>query len=101
MFDPQNITYWLLHGLAGVATLILSSLAWVVRRQLARMDTHEGRITMLETTKATHVDLELAIRRMEDTHQRGADQTNQRLDNIYQLLVTLGGRHDGRPQRGI
>ncbi|MGH9892811.1 MAG: hypothetical protein ACREA0_12635, partial [bacterium] len=92
MLSQQDITYWTLHGLAGVATLILSALAWVVRHQLSRVGDHEERITRLEATKATHVDLETAIQRMEDTHQRVADQTNQRLDSIYQLLVTLGSQ---------
>lgn len=89
MFGTQDITYWLIHGLAGASTLLLSSIAWMVRRQLSRIDHHEERITSLEAGKAAHTDLEAAIQRMEDTHQRVADQTNQRLDNIYQLLVTL------------
>lgn len=93
MLTSQDIIYWLGNGLAGIGTMALAGVSWVVKRQVARMDDYASRISDLELVKAGHGDLAAAIVRIENMHQDGQAQTNQRLDNIYQLLVTLRSSH--------
>lgn len=73
----------LLAGVGGIT----STFWWAMKRHITRVDEHAARIAALEHGKVGREELEAAIARMEASAQRGAEQTNLRLDRIYELLA--------------
>lgn len=88
MLSPQEWISW--GGSLVVAAIggITSTFWWAMKRHIARVDEHAARIAALEHGKVGRDELEAAITRMEATAQRNTEQTNTRLDRIYELLAT-------------
>lgn len=77
------------HGVEALIAVLLAVSVWIIKRAVATQDSHETRISGLETDRVTREDFDELRASLTATAAHNQERTESRMDRLFEKISEL------------